>query len=208
MDVRDLTTSIVRAVDLKCGGIARLRGEVSPEARARPRQSSRGLGKDSGALRATRRTQPWAQPRCGGTRGRKTRRSGPTTAQICSDEQSREDQGNKRRNRSTGRLLTSRGNSGAPGKRRGRRDASGRWRWLWLHGENAGERGPSELERLGANREVSRIAVEGAEFTETTDTTGARRRPRNSDEPSTEFHGHVRRARERERGSSAKGATG
>ena len=46
---------------------------------------------------------------------------------------------------------------------------------LWLHGENAGERGPCELERVGANREVSRVAGEGAELTEATNaaSTGA-----------------------------------
>jgi hypothetical protein len=45
---------------------------------------------------------------------------------------------------------------------------------LRLHGENADERGPGELERLGANREVSRVAGEGAELTEATDATDAR----------------------------------
>jgi hypothetical protein len=70
---------------------------------------------------------------------------------------------------------------------------------LWLHGENAGERGPGEIERLGANRKVSRIAGEGAELTEATDVTYTRRRPRNGGGPSAGFHRHVRRARERER---------
>jgi hypothetical protein len=79
---------------------------------------------------------------------------------------------------------------------------------LWLHGENASNRGPGELERLGANREVSRVASEGAELTEATDAADARRRPRNGDEPSVEFHGRGRRARERERGSLAEGTTG
>jgi hypothetical protein len=82
---------------------------------------------------------------------------------------------------------------------RGRRDASGRWRRPWLHGENAGERGSGELERLGANQEVSRIAGEGAELTETTNTTDARRRPWNDGEPSVEFHERVHRAIERAR---------
>jgi hypothetical protein len=70
---------------------------------------------------------------------------------------------------------------------------------LWLHGENAGERGPCELERVGANREVSRIADEGAKLTKATNATDARRRPRNDDDPSAEFHGHACRARERVR---------
>jgi hypothetical protein len=69
MDVRDPTASVVRAAGLKCGGGARLRGEVSLEARARPRQSSRGLGKDSGALRATWRTQPWHNTGTGAPEG-------------------------------------------------------------------------------------------------------------------------------------------
>jgi hypothetical protein len=137
MDVRDPTTSVVRAACLKCGGAARFRGEVSPEARAQPRQSTRGLGKDSSALRATRWTQLWAQRRCGGTKGRRTRRNGPTAVRICSDGQSREDQGNKRRNRGTWRLLTARGNSRAPRQRRGRKDALGQRRWtLAARGEH------------------------------------------------------------------------
>jgi hypothetical protein len=70
---------------------------------------------------------------------------------------------------------------------------------LQLHGENAGECGPSKLERLGANREVSRVAREGAELTEATDAADARRRPRNGGEPSAEFHRRMRRARERVR---------
>jgi hypothetical protein len=44
MDVRDPTTSKVWASGLECGNIARPHGEVSPEARARPRQGSRGVG--------------------------------------------------------------------------------------------------------------------------------------------------------------------
>ena len=93
-----------------------------------PRQGSRNLGKDSGAFRATWRTRPWAQHQRGGTRGHRTRRDGPTAARIYSGEQSREDQGNKQRNRGVGKLLTSRGNTGASEQRLRRRDASGR-RW-------------------------------------------------------------------------------
>ena len=72
-------------------------------------------------------------------------------ARICSNEQSRENQGDKRRNRGTGRLLTSRGNSGALGNGRDAgiaRVDSGR---LQLHGEDTSERGLGELERLGGN---------------------------------------------------------
>jgi hypothetical protein len=94
----------------------------------RPRRGSWGLGKDSGAFRATWRTRSWAQRWHGGTRGRRTRPGDPTAARTYSGEQSCEDQGSKQRNRGAGRLLTSRGNTGAPGQRRGRRDASGR-RW-------------------------------------------------------------------------------
>jgi hypothetical protein len=50
----------------------------------------------------TLRTQSWAQRRHGGTTGRRTRRSGPTAARTCSDEQSREEQGNKWRNKGMG----------------------------------------------------------------------------------------------------------
>jgi hypothetical protein len=48
---------------------------------------------------------------------------------------------------------------------------------LQLHGEVSGERGPSELKRLGANRGVSRVADDEAELTEATGATRARRRP-------------------------------
>jgi hypothetical protein len=62
------------------GGAARLRGEVSPEARAPPRRRSTAQGKGSGALGVTRRTQPQARYRRGGTRERSPRRSRPTAA--------------------------------------------------------------------------------------------------------------------------------
>jgi hypothetical protein len=70
---------------------------------------------------------------------------------------------------------------------------------LRLHGENVGERGPGELERLGANRRVPRVAGEGAKLTEATDVTDAQRWPRNGGDPSAKFHGSARRARERAR---------
>jgi hypothetical protein len=58
----------------------------------------------TGAFRATWRTRPWAQRQRGGTRGHRTWRDGPTAARIYSSKQSREGQGNKQRNRGTGRL--------------------------------------------------------------------------------------------------------
>jgi hypothetical protein len=61
--------------------------------------------------------------------------------------------------------LEHRGNDGDA--RTPRVDGSG----LRLHGENADERVPGELERLGENQEVSRVAGEGAELT---DAAGAR----------------------------------
>jgi hypothetical protein len=45
---------------------------------------------------------------------------------------------------------------------------------LRLHGENTGERGPGEIEGLGANQRVSRVAGEESKLTEATDTTEAR----------------------------------
>jgi hypothetical protein len=70
---------------------------------------------------------------------------------------------------------------------------------LRLHEEDASEHGSSELERLEANREVSRVAGEGAKLTKATDATDARRWPCNGGDPSMEFHGRARRARERAR---------
>jgi hypothetical protein len=105
--------------------------DLAPRSRhrrgGRPRRGSRVLGKDSCAFRATSQTQPWAQRWRGGTRRRRTQRGGPTAARTYSGEQLREDQGSKQRNRGIGRLLTSRGNTGASRQRRGRRDALGRW---------------------------------------------------------------------------------
>jgi hypothetical protein len=64
----------------------------------------------------------------GDTRGRRPRRGELTAARINSGEQSRDDQGNKQRNRGAGRLLTLRGNAGVSGQQRRRREALGR-RW-------------------------------------------------------------------------------
>jgi hypothetical protein len=57
---------------------------LAPVVRSRRRRghghskAPRGLGKNSGALRATWRTQPWARHRHRGTRGRRPRRGGST----------------------------------------------------------------------------------------------------------------------------------
>jgi hypothetical protein len=72
---------------------------------------------------------------------------------------------------------------------------------LRLHGEGAGERGPSEPEGLGANQRVSRFASDETELTEARDAADARRRPWNT----TELHEHA--CRERERGCSTEGTT-
>jgi hypothetical protein len=66
-----------------------------------------------------------------------------------------------------------------------------------LHGENSGEHKPRELEGMGANQRVSRVAGEEAELTGTMDTTGARRRPRNGRRTMTVLHGCTRGAIER-----------
>jgi hypothetical protein len=50
---------------------------------------------------------------------------------------------------------------------------------LRLHGEDAGERGPSEPEGLWANRGVSWVAGEEAELTEATGATETQQRPQN-----------------------------
>jgi hypothetical protein len=48
---------------------------------------------------------------------------------------------------------------------------------LRLHGENAGDCGPSELEGLGANRKMSHVAGEEAELTEAAGAIETQRRP-------------------------------
>ena len=169
MDVQDPTANKVRATSLECGGAVRPHGEVSPKARAHPRQGSRGLGKDSSALRATRRTQPWTQHR----------RGAPEGAERGGAAQQRH-----------GFALTSnhaktketKGEIGAQGGCSPQEETLEQWdndgdvgmAWvddggLRLHGENAIERRPSELERLGANQEVSHVASKGAKHTEATD---------------------------------------
>jgi hypothetical protein len=77
---------------------------------------------------------------------------------------------------------------------------------LRLQGEEAGERGPSEPEVLGANQKVSHVAGEGAELTEATGATKTQRQPHNGRRTTTSFTG-TRAKRERGRGCSAEGAT-
>ena len=110
-------------------GVARLRGEVSPETRARPRRGSRALGKGLGEFGVTRRTQSWARRRHRGNRGRGPRRSNPTATQLSSGERLRGQQGSTREIKGAGELFTSRGKSGALEQRGGRREALGRMRW-------------------------------------------------------------------------------
>jgi hypothetical protein len=50
---------------------------------------------------------------------------------------------------------------------------------LRLHGEESCERGPNELEGLGTNRGVSRVAVEEAELIEAVGAAETPRRPQN-----------------------------
>jgi hypothetical protein len=162
MDVRDPIASAVRAAGPNRDGTDRLRGDVSPEARARSRRRSRGLGKDSGALRATRRTQPWAQRRRGAPKGAER---GGVARRWCGLALASNRTKNSATNGEIGawedcspqeETLEHRGNGGDA--RMPRVDGGG----LRLHGENAGERGPSEIEGLGANQKVSRVASEGA----------------------------------------------
>jgi hypothetical protein len=60
---------------------------------------------------------------------------------------------------------------------------------LRLQGEEAGERGPSEPEMLGANQKVSHVAGEGAELTEATGATETQRQPQNGRRTTTSFTG-------------------
>jgi hypothetical protein len=77
---------------------------------------------------------------------------------------------------------------------------------LRMHGEGAGERGPSEPEGLGANQKVPHVASEEVEVTEATNVAEARRRPRNGQWTTGSFTG-VPAKRETGRGCSAEGAT-
>jgi hypothetical protein len=75
---------------------------------------------------------------------------------------------------------------------------------LWLHGEEAGERGPSEPEGLGANQKASHVAGEGAELSKTTGAVETQRWPQNGRRTTTSFTGTERG---RGRGCSVEGAT-
>jgi hypothetical protein len=70
---------------------------------------------------------------------------------------------------------------------------------LRLQGEEAGERGPGELEVLGANQEVSHVVGEGTDLTEATSVAETEWRLQNGRQTTMELHGHARRARERAR---------
>jgi hypothetical protein len=50
---------------------------------------------------------------------------------------------------------------------------------LQLHGENASERGPGELEGLRANRKMSHVSGEEVELTEAAGATETQRPPQN-----------------------------
>jgi hypothetical protein len=139
-------------------------------------QDSRSLGKASGAIRATWRTQSRAQYRRGGTRERGTRRGGLTAARINSGEELRGHYGSNGRIKCIGRLLTSSANSGAPGKRRGCGEASGRrWRTLAAR-ENTLVSADRANQGKKANQGVSRVADGEVELPEATDATGTQRR--------------------------------
>jgi hypothetical protein len=73
---------------------------------------------------------------------------------------------------------------------------------LRLHGENAGEQGPGEIEGFGANHRVSHVASEEVELTEAMDATDARRRPRNGRRTTTELRGCHTRFQRAEPGAS------
>jgi hypothetical protein len=83
MDVRDPTASMVGRPDLSAAA------PLAPAARSRRRRghghskAPRRLGKNSGALRATWRTQPWAWHRRRGTRGRRPWQSSGGTPWAC-----------------------------------------------------------------------------------------------------------------------------
>jgi hypothetical protein len=81
---------------------------------------------------------------------------------------------------------------------------------LWLHRRNSGERGTGGLEGLGANRGVFQVVGDRAELTGAIDTAGSSTA---TVERATGVGGRwrgsgcARRARERERGGSAEGAS-
>jgi hypothetical protein len=87
------------------------------------------LGKGSGKLRVTRRSQPWARHWRGGTRGHGPRRSSPTATQLYSCERLRGQQGSKWEIKGMGGLVTSRDGSGALEQRRGHNEGPGRRQW-------------------------------------------------------------------------------
>jgi hypothetical protein len=124
---------------------------------------------------------------------------GSVATQSYSDEQSRTTRGSQGENRGRTRLLMSIGDSGTFKQGQGHNEGLGRRRRCsGCVGKIAGEHGLGKLERLGANRRVSRVAGKGAMLTEATDAMDARWRSWIGDEPTTEFHGHAQSEREGE----------
>jgi hypothetical protein len=142
-------------------------------------RDSRGLGKGLGTFRATRRTQPWAQNRHGGTRRRRPQWEGPAAAQLTPVSncvgigailgEIKAWEGCSPRVRTPGHL------------------ENGGVRWslgsteggLRLRKKRFGERGPGKPEKGRANQRVSRVADGEAELNEATDGSWARRRSQN-----------------------------
>jgi hypothetical protein len=93
-----------------------------------PRRGTKGSGFSSGAIRAVWRAQPWPPRWRRGTRGRRPRQGGLTTALDCSSEQLREQQSGDDQIKGTGGggLLTLRGSAGVAKQRRRRKDSTGR----------------------------------------------------------------------------------
>jgi hypothetical protein len=123
----------------------------------RPRRGSRSLGKGSGTLKVTRRTQPWAsQPtlmsNCAMTRtiNREIRVQGSFLPQARTPE----------RLEDGGKAVKSWVDGGR----------------LQLHGKHSGEQGLGKPEGLGANRGVSRVVNGEAELTGAMEAKGTQRR--------------------------------
>jgi hypothetical protein len=117
------------------------------------------------------RTQSWARHQREGTRGRRTRRRGLAPASNHARDMATNGEIGARGvspGEETLECLSNDGTQGCLGS-----TAVG----LRLHGENVGEHGLGEIEGLGANQRVSRVAGKGAELTEALDAVDARRRP-------------------------------
>jgi hypothetical protein len=144
-----------------------------------PWRGSRGLGNNSSALWAIWRTQPWAQNRHGGSRGRiirlgGLRRRGSAPAKNFADTRAvlgaiKVWVGCSPRVRAP-ECLGNGGDAVEP-----QVDGGG----LRLHGEDSVEHGPNKPDGLGANRGVSQATGGAAELTEEMGATRAQRRSRN-----------------------------